>query len=78
MGVLQTSLGNLLTALVALCVGQLSADPGTSKSKRKEAEGVGYWATPEDLGLSQREREKRTSGSLSSTRPGKEKIDDYL
>ncbi|KAK9090644.1 hypothetical protein Sjap_023821 [Stephania japonica] len=33
----ETSLGNLLTGLVAVCVGQLSADPGTSKSKGKES-----------------------------------------
>ncbi|KAK9144916.1 hypothetical protein Sjap_004819 [Stephania japonica] len=52
------SLGNLLTELVAMCVGQLSADPGTSKSKGKEvqlglrAEGVGHGVTPGDLGSS--------------------------
>ncbi|KAK9085751.1 hypothetical protein Sjap_026162 [Stephania japonica] len=32
----KTSLRNLLTGLVVVCVGQLSADPGTSKSKGNE------------------------------------------
>ncbi|KAK9138904.1 hypothetical protein Sjap_009498 [Stephania japonica] len=36
-----TSVGNLLTGLVAVCVGQLSADPGMSKSKGKEGKDVG-------------------------------------
>ncbi|KAK9089959.1 hypothetical protein Sjap_023136 [Stephania japonica] len=31
-----TYLGNLLTGIVAICIGQLSADPGTSKSNGKE------------------------------------------
>ncbi|KAK9129390.1 hypothetical protein Sjap_009877 [Stephania japonica] len=50
-----TSLGNLLTGLVAVCVGQLSADLGTSKSKGNEAlpslraEGVGHGA-PSEIG----------------------------
>ncbi|KAK9155801.1 hypothetical protein Sjap_003281 [Stephania japonica] len=35
-GPVQTSLGNLPTGLVAVCVRQLNADPGTSKSKGKE------------------------------------------
>ncbi|KAK9110498.1 hypothetical protein Sjap_018558 [Stephania japonica] len=39
--IVKTSLGNLLTGLIAVCVGQLSADPGTSKSKGKESYGRG-------------------------------------
>ncbi|KAK9086035.1 hypothetical protein Sjap_026446 [Stephania japonica] len=35
----KNSLGNLLTGLVAVYVGQLSAYPGTSKSKGKEVLG---------------------------------------
>ncbi|KAK9096354.1 hypothetical protein Sjap_021851 [Stephania japonica] len=36
---------NLLTGLVVVCVGQLSADPGTSKSKGKEGSDDLLWST---------------------------------
>ncbi|KAK9096798.1 hypothetical protein Sjap_022295 [Stephania japonica] len=39
---IHTSLGNLLTGLVSVCVGQLSADLSTIKSKGKEVLG---WST---------------------------------
>ncbi|KAK9096348.1 hypothetical protein Sjap_021845 [Stephania japonica] len=37
----KNSLGNLLIGIVVVCVGQLSADPGTSKSKGKKSYGHG-------------------------------------